>query len=133
MPRRTVAMTPSVPPMIRFVMKPAMAPRTIHAMMPIAAFPPLGCGQGTRGESAAQGEPQRVRVMRSVSAAQGQSDDVLDVAQALLGAALDLLGFTLVFLFPVAGQLTDTFLDLALGLVDITFGVLIGHLDTPLE
>ena len=41
------AMTPSEPPMIMVVMKPAVAPRTIHAMMPIMAAPPLEYGLGT--------------------------------------------------------------------------------------
>jgi hypothetical protein len=36
--------------MRRFVMKPAIAPRTIHAIMPIVAFPPLRRGLGTRDE-----------------------------------------------------------------------------------
>src|SRR5450759_4882281 len=57
----------------------------------------------------------------------GPSDGVLDVAQALLGAALDLLRLAPGLLLPVAGQLAAHFLDLALGLVDGAFGVLIGH------
>src|SRR5450759_2392068 len=61
----------------------------------------------------------------------GPSDGVLDVAQALLGAALDLLRLAPGLLLPVAGQLADPFLDLALGLVDGAFGVLIGHVGIP--
>src|SRR5690348_6277469 len=34
-PRMIVPITPSPPPMIRFVIHPAIAPTTIHAMMPI--------------------------------------------------------------------------------------------------
>ena len=42
---RTIIMTnPSRVPMIRLAMKPAMAPNTIHAMMPMASIPPTCVG-----------------------------------------------------------------------------------------
>src|ERR1035437_9258686 len=108
MPRMIVAMTPSEPPMIRFVMKPAIAPRTIHAMMPITGFLHWDADWGRETNSpGAPGERQRVRVlfvfeMVSWSARFGC---VLDVAQALLRATLDLLCLALGLLRPVAGQL----------------------------
>src|SRR5450759_4432143 len=61
----------------------------------------------------------------------GLSDGVLDVAQALLGVALDLPGLAVGLLLPVAGQLAHPFLDLALGLADGAFDVLIGHVGIP--
>lgn len=59
-------------------------------------------------------------------------DDVLDVAQALLRATLDLLRLAFGLLRPVAGQLAEFLFDLARGLVDSAFGVLSVHLATPL-
>jgi len=52
-PRMIVGIGPSVPPMIMFVMKPAIAPRTIHAMMPTVTshrrrVPPLRRRRGAR-------------------------------------------------------------------------------------
>src|ERR1035437_9631023 len=61
-----------------------------------------------------------------------RSGGVLDVAQALLRATLDLLCLAFGLLRPVAGQLAESFLDLARGLVDRAFGTLACHLVTPL-
>ncbi|HEY8767870.1 MAG TPA: hypothetical protein VIP09_11510 [Dehalococcoidia bacterium] len=44
---------------------------------------------------------------------------------------MDLLGLALGLLLLVVGQLTVPFLDLALGLADGAFGVLIGHVGIP--
>src|ERR1035437_1434429 len=129
MPRRIVAMTPSEPPMIMFVMKPAIAPRTIHAMMPITAIPPLGCGLG-RGTNfrRSPGGCWRMRVIRYLSAVRRPSAGVLDVGHALLSTALNLLDLALGFLVPVAGQLAETFLDFPLGLICGAFGAQVSHL-----
>ena len=70
--------------------------------------------------------------MRYLSAAQRPAAGVLEVAQALLGAALNLLDLALGFLVPVARQLAEPFLDLTLGLICGAFGAQVGHLTRPL-
>ena len=73
-----------------------------------------------------------MRFIRHSSAVRGPSDGVLDVGQALLSTALNLLDLALGFLVPVAGQLAEPFLDLTLGLVCGAFGAQVGQVDTPL-
>src|SRR5450759_4278777 len=59
------------------------------------------------------------------------SDGALDIAQALLGAALDLPTLAADLLLLAPGHLAEPFLDFAPGLAQRAFDVLIGHGNVP--
>src|ERR1035437_3688296 len=59
------------------------------------------------------------------------SDGALDIAQALLGAALDLPTLAADLLLLAPGHLAAPFLDFAPGLAQRAFDVLIGHGNVP--
>src|ERR1035437_5526840 len=59
------------------------------------------------------------------------SDGALDIAQGLLGAALDLPTLAADLLLLAPGHLAEPFLDFAPGLAQRAFDVLIGHGNVP--
>src|SRR5450756_2545140 len=94
---------------------------------------------GKRPVSPANGSPWGRVTERQPPAGRGRgsglvlrlSDGALDIAEALLGAALDLPTLAADLLLLAPGHLAEPFLDFAPGLAQRAFDVLIGHGNVP--
>jgi hypothetical protein len=95
------------------------------------AFPLLDAASGRGPIALAFQAALAMHPIRDLSSVRRLPAGVLDVGQALLSPAFDLLDLAFGFLAPVAGQLAETFLDLTFGLVGSSFGAQIGHFGAP--